>query len=176
MSKKRQGKEKSDQSPPSSQQLPATNPLSDLSQIQEKAGEKAQTPPQLVETWLNQTKCYDQGEAAGYLYPQHPPTSRQDRQVRVTMCRDHMIYDHMICMMQGHVTSEQHELTGGLARRARIASCASQQVRELAELTLRAMRANRCESSQSSQTILYISSEEFPYGILIFNSCCDPDY
>ena len=60
MSKKRQGKEKSDQSPPSSQQLPATNPLSDLSQTQEKAGEKAQTPPQLVETWLNQTKAPQQ--------------------------------------------------------------------------------------------------------------------
>ena len=72
--------------------------------------------------------CYDQGEAAGYLYPQRPPTSRQDCQVRVTTCRDHVIYDHVICMTQGHVTSEQRELTRELARRAHIASCASQQV------------------------------------------------
>ena len=85
---------------------------------------------------LTLPECYNQGEAAGYLYPQCPPTSRQDCQVRVTTCKDHMIYNHVICTMQGHVTSEQHEPTGGLARRAHIASRASQQVRELAELTL----------------------------------------
>ena len=60
MSKKRSGKEKSDQSPPASQQLTATNPLSELAQTQEKAGEKAQTPPQLVGTWLNETKAPQQ--------------------------------------------------------------------------------------------------------------------
>ena len=74
------------------------------------------------------------------------------------------------------MTSEPCEPTGVGARRARIASHASHPVRELAELTLQAMRAIRCEGSQSLQTILYISSEEFPYGILVFNSCCDPDY
>ena len=47
-----------------------------------------------------------------------------------------MIYDHVICTTQGHVTSEQRELTRGLACRARIASHVSQQVRELAELAL----------------------------------------
>ena len=73
-------------------------------------------------------RCYDQEEVAGYLYPQRPPTSRQDRQVRMTTCRDHMIYDHVICMTQGHVTSKQCKLTRGLARRARIVSRASQQV------------------------------------------------
>ena len=88
--------------------------------------------------------------------------SRQGRQVRVTTCRDHMIYDHVICATQGHVTSEQRELTRGLACRAHIASHVSQQVQELAELTLRAMRANRCESSQSLHTTHYISSEDSP--------------
>ena len=100
-----------------------------------------------------------------------PPTLRQDRWVRVTTCRD-----HVICMAWGHVTSKPCKPTGAGARRARIASHASHPVRELAELALRAVRAIRCEGSQSLQTILYISSEEFPYGILIFNSCCDPDY
>ena len=73
-----------------------------------------------------------------------------------------MIYDHVICVTQGHVTSEQREPTRGLARRAHIASHVSQQVQELAELALQAMRANRCESSQSSHTTHYISSEDSP--------------
>ena len=89
-----------------------------------------------IECFPEGADCYDQGEAAGYLYPQRPPTSRQGCQVRVTMCRDHMIYNHMICATQGHVTSKQCKLTRGLARRARIASHASQQVQELAELVL----------------------------------------
>ena len=71
--------------------------------------------------------CYDQGEVAGYLYPQRPPTSRQGYQVRVTTCRDHIIYDHMIYATQGHVTFEPGEPTGGMARRAHISSQASQQ-------------------------------------------------
>ena len=66
-----------------------------------------------------QLGCYDQGEAAGYLYPRRFPTSGQDRQVRVTTCRDHMIYDHMICVTRGHVTFEPGEPTGGMAQRAR---------------------------------------------------------
>ena len=60
-------------------------------------------------------KCYDQGEAAGYLYPQHSPTSRQGYQVRVTMCRNHVIYNHMIYTTQGYVTFEPGEPTGGMA-------------------------------------------------------------
>ena len=86
-----------------------------------------------------------------------PPTSRQDRRVRVTTCRD-----HVICMAWGHVTSEPCEPTSAGACRARIASHASHLVRELAELTSRAVRAIRCEGSQSLQTILYISSEDSP--------------
>ena len=78
--------------------------------------------------------CYNQGEAAGYLYPQRSPTSRQGYQVRVTMCRDHVIYDHMIYMTQGHMTFEPGEPTGGMARRARISSQASQQEGWLEEL------------------------------------------
>ena len=83
--------------------------------------------------------CYDQGEAAEYLYPQRPPTSRQGRQVRVTTCRDHVIYDHMIYTTQGHVTFEPGEPTGGMARRAqhkvtRLSSQASQQEGWLDEL------------------------------------------
>ena len=86
-----------------------------------------------------------------------PPTSRQDRQVRVTTCKD-----HVICTARGHVTSEPCEPPGAMARRAHVASHASHPVRELAELALRAVRAIRCEGSQSSQTILYISSEDSP--------------
>ena len=71
-----------------------------------------------------------------------------------------MIYDHVICATQGHVTFEPGEPTGGMARRA----------------CFRAFRANRRDGSTSSKTTLYISSEDFPYGIFIFNSCCDPDY
>ena len=52
----------------------------------------------------------------------------------MTTCRDHVICNHMTCTMQDHVTSKQCELTGGLARRAHIASCASYLVWELAEL------------------------------------------
>ena len=71
----------------------------------------------------DQANCYDRGGVAGYLYSQHPPTSRQNCQVRVTTCRD-----HVICVTWGHVTSEQHEPTRGLACRAHIVSCASHQV------------------------------------------------
>ena len=68
---------------------------------------------------MDASDCYDQGEAAGYLYPQRSPTLGQGRQVRVTTCRDHMIYDHVIYVTQGHVTFEHFEPTGGMARRAR---------------------------------------------------------
>ena len=71
-----------------------------------------------------------------------------------------MIYDHVIYVTQGHVTFEHFEPTGGMARRARF----------------RAFRANRRDGSTSLKTTLYISSEDFPYGIFVFNSCCDPDY
>ena len=63
----------------------------------------------------------------------------------MTTCRDHVIYNHMIYVTQGHVTFKPGEPTGGMARRAR-------------------------------NTTLYISSEDLPYGIFVFNSCCDPDY
>ena len=86
--------------------------------------------------WKGQ--CYDQGEAAGYLYPQCSPTLRQGYQVRVTMCKDYVIYNHMIYMTQGHVTFEPGEPTGGMARRARISSQASQQEGWLKELAFRA--------------------------------------
>ena len=29
---------------------------------------------------------------------------------------------------------------------------------------------------RARNTTHYISSEDFPYGIFVFNSCCDPDY
>ena len=80
---------------------------------------------QLESTFHEVAHCYDQGEAAGYLYPQRSPTSRQGYQVRVTTCRDHVIYNHMIYMTQGHVTFKPGEPTGGMARRARISSQAS---------------------------------------------------
>ena len=48
-------------------------------------------------------------------YTRSAPTWRQGYQVRVTMCRDHVIYDHMICMTQGYVTFEPGEPTGGMA-------------------------------------------------------------
>ena len=86
-----------------------------------------------------------------------PLTSRQDRQVRVTTCRD-----HVICTAWGHMTSEPCEPTGVGACRARIASHASHPVRELTELASRAVQAIRCKGLQSSQTILYISSEDSP--------------
>ena len=95
------------------------------------------------------SSCYDQGEVAGYLYPQHSPTSRQGYQVRVTTCRDHVIYNHMIYATQGHMTFEPGEPTGGMARQAHISSQASQQERWLEELAFRARRANRCDSSKS---------------------------
>ena len=54
------------------------------------------------------------------------------------MCRDHVIYDHMIYMTQGHVTFKPGEPTGGMAQRAHILSQASQQEGWLEELTFRA--------------------------------------
>ena len=33
----------------------------------------------------------------------------------MTTCRDHMIYDHVIYVTQGHVTFEHFEPTGGMA-------------------------------------------------------------
>ena len=110
----------------------------------------------------------------------------------MTTCKDHMIYNHMIYATQGHVTFEPGEPTGGMARQARISSQVSQQEGWLDELTFRARRANRKDGLMSSHfepgeptgvmarraqnTTHYISSEDFPYGIFVFNSCCDPDY
>ena len=54
------------------------------------------------------------------------------------MCRDHVIYDHMIYTTQGHVTFKPGEPTGGMARRARISSQVSQQEGWLDKLTFRA--------------------------------------
>ena len=91
-----------------------------------KLKEKFSSTPMLRH--FNSEKCYDQEEAAGYLYPQRSPTLRQGYQVRVTTCRDHVIYDHMIYATQGHVTFKPGEPTGGMARRACILSQVSQQV------------------------------------------------
>ena len=87
-----------------------------------------------------------------------------------------MIYDHMIYMTQGHVTFEPGEPTGGMARRARISSQVSQQEGWLDELAFRAKRANRCDGLKSSKHHPLYKQRRFPYGILVFNSCCDPDY
>ena len=80
---------------------------------------------------------------SGWVFiPTAFPTLGQDRQVRVTTCRDHMIYDHMICATRGHVTFEPGEPTGGMARRARF----------------RAFRANRRDGSTGS--LSSISSQQ----------------
>ena len=71
------------------------------------------------------------------------------------MCRD-----HVICTARGHMTSKPCEPTDVGACRARIASHVSHPVRELAELANHSLYKQR----------------GFPYGILIFNSYCDPDY
>ena len=75
-----------------------------------------------------------EGKQLGIYTHSVPPTLGQDHQVRVTMCRDHVICNHVTCTTQGHVTSKQCKLTGGLACRAHVVSCASHQVWELAEL------------------------------------------
>ena len=90
------------------------------------------------------------GERLGIYTHRHSPTLRQGRQVRVTTCRDHMIYDHMIYMTQGHVTFKPGEPTGGMARQARISSQASQQEGWLDKLAFRARRANRRDGSTGS--------------------------
>ena len=67
------------------------------------------------------------------------------------MCRDHMIYDHVIYTTQGHVTFKPVEPIGGMARQAHISSQASQQEGWLDKLTFRARRANRCDGLKSSK-------------------------
>ena len=97
---------------------PALPPPLSSSKKPEKELSPALPPP--LSPPKNPEKCYNQGEAAGYLYPQRSPTLRQGYQVRVTMCRDHviynhMIYDHMIYATQGHVTFEPGKPTGRMA-------------------------------------------------------------
>ena len=67
------------------------------------------------------------------------------------MCRDHMIYNHVIYATQGHVTFKPGEPTGGMARRACISSWVSQQEGWLDKLAFQARRANRCDGSKSSK-------------------------
>ena len=74
------------------------------------------------------------GERLSIYTHRRSPMSRQGCQIRVTMCKDHMIYDHMIYTTQGHMTFEPGEPTGGIARQAHISSQVSQQEGWLDEL------------------------------------------